>query len=70
MNIWVEYWEKSKTVSLNNHAQMREKAKWVEPDPKIIRRRFCQNMDDAHSFAESMQKQEFHVRRKRDGAGY
>ena len=30
MNIWVEFWKKDNTPSLNNHAQMRENAKWVK----------------------------------------
>ena len=33
MNIWVEYWKKNNSRSLNNHAQMREQAHWVEPNP-------------------------------------
>ena len=68
MNIWVEYWEKPRTPSLNTHAQIREKAKWVEPDPKKIHRRFCQNMEDAHHFADRMQEQEYFTRIKQDGS--
>jgi len=34
MNIWIEYWEKSKEPSKNTHAQIREQANWVPPDPK------------------------------------
>ena len=51
MNIWVEYWEKSKTKSLNTHAQIRELDKWVEPDPEKIDRRFCQSMEEAQRLA-------------------
>ena len=57
MNIWVEYWKKDNTPSLNNHAQMRENAKWVKPDEKDIRRRFCQDREQASNFAKSMQEQ-------------
>ena len=39
MNIWVEYWEKEEN-SINTHAQIRELAKWKEPDPKKVSRRF------------------------------
>ena len=35
MNIWIEYWEKSKEPSKNTHAQIREQDRWVPPDPKI-----------------------------------
>ena len=68
MNIWVEYWEKPKTISLNTHAQIREQSKWIEPDPKKIHRRFCQNMEAAHHFAERMQEQEYFTRIKQDGS--
>ena len=70
MNIWVEYWERPNTISLNTHAQMRENTKWVEPVPKQIHRRFCQNMEEAHRFAERMQEKEYHKRIKQDGSGY
>ena len=33
MNIWIEYWKKEDNRK-NTHAQMRENAKWVVPDPK------------------------------------
>ena len=39
MNIWVEYYKFSDDRK-NNHAQMKENAKWVPPDPSIIHRRF------------------------------
>ena len=70
MNIWVEYWEKPNKISLNTHAQIREKAKWVEPDPEKIHKRFCQNMEDAHRFAKSMEEKEYYTRIKQDGSGY
>ena len=69
MNIWVEYWEKDNTPSLNNHAQMRENAKWVKPDEKDIRKRFCQDREQASNFAKSMQEQGYHVSIKTDGMG-
>ena len=70
MNIWVEYWKKENRISLNNHAQMRENAKWVRPDEKNILRRFCQSREDASTFAHSMQEQGYHVSIKTDGGGY
>ena len=39
MNIWVEYWKFEDTRN-NNHAQMKEQAHWVEPNPENIMRRF------------------------------
>ena len=68
MNIWVEYWKKEDRVSLNNHAQIREQAKWIEPDPKDISKRFCQDREQASQFAKSMQEQGFHARIKTDGS--
>ena len=53
MNIWVEYWEKSK-ISRNTHAQIRELDKWVVPDPQKINKRFCQNMEESQCFAKAM----------------
>ena len=70
MNIWVEYWKKENKSSLNNHAQMRENAKWVQPDKKDIRKRFCQSREDASKFAQSMQEQGHHVSIKTDSGGY
>ena len=48
MNIWIEYWEKSKEPSKNTHAQIREQAHWVPPDPKTVHKRFCQGREDAN----------------------
>ena len=67
MNIWVEYWKKNNSRSLNNHAQMRENSKWVEPDKKDVFTRFCQSRKDASEFAKSMQEQGYHARVKPDG---
>ena len=69
MNIWVEYWKKENKISKNNHAQMRENSKWVEPDRKDIRTRFCQSSKDASAFAKSIQEQGYYVRVKTDGFG-
>ena len=69
MNIWVEYWKKDNTPSLNNHAQMRENAKWVEPDEKNVHTRFCQSRKDASAFAKSMQEEGYYVSIKTDGFG-
>ena len=45
MNIWVEYYKFSDNRK-NNHAQMKENARWSPPDPSIIRRRFFDKMID------------------------
>ena len=68
MNIWIEYWKKEEK-SKNTHAQIREQAKWVEPDPKDIQKRFCQSREDANRYAESLQEQGYHVRIKEDRSG-
>jgi len=67
MNIWIEYWKKEEK-SKNTHAQIRENAKWVEPDPKDVHKRFCQSREDANRYAESLQEQGYHVRIKEDGS--
>ena len=67
MNIWVEYWKKENRISLNNHAQMRENSKWVEPDQKDVFKRFCQDREQASKFAKSLQEQGYHVNIKTDG---
>ena len=68
MNIWIEYWKKEEK-SKNTHAQIRENAKWVEPDPKDVHKRFCQSREDANRYAKSMEEQGYHVRIKEDGTG-
>ena len=65
MNIWIEYWKKEEK-SKNTHAQIRENAKWVEPDPKDVHKRFCQSREDANRYAESLQEQGYYVRIKED----
>ena len=68
MNIWIEYWKKEEKWK-NTHAQIRENAKWVEPDPKDVHKRFCQSREDANRYAESLQEQGYHVRIKEDRSG-
>ena len=70
MNIWIEYWEKSKEPSKNTHAQIREQARWEPPDPKAVRKRFCQSREDAVTYAKSMEEQGYHVTIKQDNGGY
>ena len=53
MNIWVEFYKYSDNRN-NTHAQMKESAKWVDPDPSIIRKRFFDKMSDAKVFAKRM----------------
>ena len=69
MNIWIEYWKKEDNRK-NTHAQMRENAKWVEPDPKMVNKRFCQGREDAVIYANSLQEQGYHVIIKQDNGGY
>ena len=70
MNIWIEYWEKSNKLSKNTHAQIREQASWVPPDPEKVRKRFCQSREDAVRYAKSMEEQGYHTIIKQDGGGY
>jgi len=68
MNIWIEYWKsKDNRSHLNNHAQMKENAKWIAPDPKDIARRFCQNREEASKLAQSLSNDGYHVSIKQDG---
>ena len=69
MNMWIEYWKKEDNRK-NTHAQMRENAKWVEPDPKKIIKRFCQSREDANRYAKSLQEQDYHTIIKQDNGGY
>ena len=70
MNIWIEYWKKSSEPSKNTHAQIRENAKWVQPDPEKVSKRFCQSKEDAVRYAKSMEEQGYHTIIKQDGGGY
>ena len=67
MNIWVEYYKFSDNRK-NNHAQMKENAKWVPPDPSIIHRRFFDKIGDARVFAKRMEEDGNMVSIKRDGS--
>ena len=66
MNTWVEYWKFTDKRN-NTHAQMRENAHWVEPDPKEIQRRFFDDPKDAKEFSKIMFDSGFHARIKTDG---
>jgi len=67
MNIWVEYFVQPKSI-LNNHAQMRENLKFVEPEPEFIHKRFCQSREDAYAFAKSMENRGYYTSIKTDGS--
>jgi len=66
MNIWVEYFKNTKS-SLNNHAQIRENLKFIQPEPENIFKRFCQSQEDAVTFANSMLQKGYHTTIKTDG---
>ena len=66
MNIWVEYY-KFTDDRKNNHAQMKENAKWVDPDPSIIQRRFFDYHKDAREFAKRLGDEGYMVAIKQDG---
>ena len=66
MNIWVEYWKYTDTRK-NNHAQMKEQAKWTPPKPEDIKIRFFPDHNSATVFAKSMEEQGNHTRIKKDG---
>ena len=66
MNTWVEYYKFTDKRN-NNHAKMKENAKWVDPDPSIIQRRFFDKPEDARNFANSMGEQGYMVSVKQDG---
>ena len=68
MNIWVEFYKYSDN-RWNTHAQMKESANWVPPDPNIIRKRFFDKMAAARVFAKRMEEDGNMVSIKRDGAG-
>lgn len=66
MNIWVEYW-KYEDKRNNTHAQMKEQAHWVDPNPEDIRRRFFDKREDASNFAQRMQEDGHMTRIRTDG---
>ena len=66
MSIWVEYW---KTIDKRwkNPAQIRERAKYIPPDPKHIHKRFFSNREEAYQFSSRMFDAGFHTVVKTDG---
>ena len=68
MNIWIEYF-KYKDGRNNNHAQFKEQARWVPPDPKDVSKRFCLNRKHAEQLAKSLNDEGYHVQIKTDGMG-
>ena len=65
MNIWVEFYKYSDNRK-NTHAQMKESANWVEPDPNKIQKRFFDKMSDAKVFAKRMEEDGYMISIKRD----
>ena len=61
MNIWIEYWEKSKEPSKNTHAQMREQLTWVKPEHKDISRRYFSDYKSAKRFTKSIFEYGYHT---------
>ena len=49
---------------------MKEHIHWVEPDPKIISRRYFSTMTAATEFAKTIEKSGQMIRIKQDGKGY
>ena len=45
-----------------------EQAKWIEPKPEEISRRFFDNHQDAAAFAQRMGDKGYHAKIKRDGS--
>ena len=66
MNIWEEYWKCTHTRN-NNHAQMKEQAKWTQPKPEEIGRRYFDNQEGAFKFAKTMNDKGYYARIKKDG---
>ena len=70
MNFWVEYWNDTNKKNNGSHAQMREQLHWVEPDPKIVARRYFSTITAATEFARTIEKRGHMIRIKQDGKGY
>ena len=70
MNFWVEYWNDFNKKNNGSHAQMKEQIHWVEPDPKIISRRYFSTIAAATEFSKVVKKKGNMVRIKQDGKGY
>ena len=68
MNIWIEYWEKSKEPSKNTYAQLRENLKWEEPKEK--QKRYFDKRKDAMDFANSLGERGYYATLKQDNGGY
>ena len=66
MNIWVE-WFKYEDTRNNSWAQMKEQAKWKPPLASEVQKRFCQNREQAHTLAKSLNEQGYHATIKTDG---
>jgi hypothetical protein len=49
---------------------MKEQLHWVEPDPKIISRRYFSTIAAATEFAKTIEKSGQMIRIKQDGKGY
>jgi hypothetical protein len=49
---------------------MKEQLHWVEPDPKIISRRYFSTMPAATEFAKTIEKSGQMIRIKQDGIGH
>ena len=65
MSIWVEYF-KYEDPRKENHAQMREQAKWVEP--KNVQKRFFDNKAAAVKFQLGLSAKGWHCRIKEDSS--
>ena len=68
MNIWIEYF-KYKDKRKNTHAQFKERAKWIPPDPKDVHKRFCLNRKQAVQMARHYNERGYHATIKTDGMG-
>jgi len=70
MNFWVEYWNDTNKKNNGSHVQMKEQLHWIEPDPKIISRRYFSTIAAATEFAKIIKKGGQMIRIKQDGKGY
>jgi hypothetical protein len=70
VNIWVEYWKQKdhRSHTEGSHAQMKEQAKWIEPKPEEISRRFFSDHQGAAEFAKRMSDKGYHAKIKTDGS--
>ena len=50
MNIWVEYWP-SKSKENKNYFAQSQLIKWSPPNKEDVRRRFCQDREQAQKLA-------------------